>query len=167
MMIPTDDKTRGDLLVGCMPALFAYVRRLVGDREMTSDVVQEVSLRALAGGGPRDSENFLAWSCGIARNVIGSEWRRRRRVRIDQDHDEHLLDEIRDPKAAPDRIADARVSLERAMGDDSENVALLVRRYVGKVSGKTLAAELGLTPAALRMRLMRIRSSVRARRGEA
>ena len=155
------------MLVGCMPALFAYVRRLVGDREMTSDIVQEVSLRALTGDGPRDSEHFLAWSYGIARNVIGSEWRRRRRVRIDQVIDDQILDEIRDPSAAPDRIADARASLERAYGDDGENVALLVRRYVGKVSGKTLAAELGLTPAALRMRLMRIRSSVRARQGEA
>jgi hypothetical protein len=34
------------------------------------------------------------------------------------------------------------------------------------VTGKELASEMGLTPAALRMRLMRIRSSARARRDD-
>jgi RNA polymerase sigma factor (sigma-70 family) len=164
-MSSRDDKARGQMLVGCMPTLFAYVCRLVGDRETASDVVQEVSLRALAGEGPHNVENFLPWSYGIARNVIGSEWRRRRRGRIDEAFDEQSLNQLCDPKAGPEQIADARASLARALGDDGESLALLVRRYVGKVSGQALARELGLTPTALRMRLMRIRASVRARQG--
>jgi RNA polymerase sigma factor (sigma-70 family) len=165
-MSSTDDKARGQMLVGCLPALFAYVCRLVGDREIASDIVQEVSLRALAGGGPRDEKDFLPWSYGIARHVIGSEWRRRRRGRVDEAFDAEGLDQFYDPKASPDQIADARASLARALSDDGESLTLLFRRYVGNVSGKALAHELGMTPTALRMRLMRLRASARARQGD-
>lgn len=165
-MSVADDKTLGEMLVGCMPTLFAFVRRRVGDRETTNEILQEVSLRALAGEGPRDPENFLSWSLGIARHVIGMEWRRRRRIRAQQPLEEPIIDQLRDPVTSPDQRFDARVSLERALGDDAENLTLLFRRYLDNVSGKELASEMGLTPAALRMRLMRIRSSARARRGE-
>lgn len=166
-MSSADDKKLGEMLVGCMPTLFAFVRRRVGDRETANEILQEVSLRALAGEGPRDPDSFLSWSCGIARHVIGMEWRRRRRVRSEQSIEDPVLEEIRDPLASPDQRFDARASLERAIGDDSESVALLFRRYLDNVTGKELANEMGLTPAALRMRLMRIRSSARARRGDA
>jgi RNA polymerase sigma factor (sigma-70 family) len=165
-MSSSDDKKLGEMLVGCMPTLFAFVRRRVGDRETANEILQEVSLRALAGEGPRDPDSFLSWSCGIARHVIGMEWRRRRRVRAEQPLEDPILEQIRDPVASPDQRFDARASLERAIGDDSESVALLFRRYLDNVTGKELADEMGLTPAALRMRLMRIRSSARARRGD-
>ena len=97
-MSAADDKKLGEMLVGCMPTLFAFVRRRVGDRETTNEILQEVSLRALAGEGPRDPENFLSWSCGIARHVIGMEWRRRRRVRAEQPLDDPTIDELRDPR---------------------------------------------------------------------
>jgi RNA polymerase sigma factor (sigma-70 family) len=166
-MSSADDKKLGEMLVGCMPTLFAFVRRRVGDRETANEILQEVSLRALAGEGPRDPDSFLSWSCGIARHVIGMEWRRRRRVRAEQpSFDDPIIEQIRDPLASPDQRFDARASLERAIGDDGESVALLFRRYLDNVTGKELADEMGLTPAALRMRLMRIRSSARARRGD-
>ena len=165
-MSTADDKTLGEMLVGCMPTLSAFVRRRVGDLETTNEILQEVSLRALTGAGPRDPENFLSWSCGIARHVSGLEWRRRRRVRAEQPLDELLVDQLRDPVTSPDQRFDARASLERALGDDAESLALLFRRYLDNVSGKELASERGLTPAALRMRLMRIRSSARARRDD-
>ena len=165
-MSSTDDKKLGEMLVGCMPTLFAFVRRRVGDRETANEILQEVSLRALAGEGPRDPDSFLSWSCGIARHVIGMEWRRRRRVRAEQPLEEPIIDQIRDPLAAPDQRYDARASLERAIGDDSDSVALLLRRYLDNVSGKELASEMGLTPAALRMRLMRIRTLARSRRDD-
>lgn len=151
-----------ELLVSCMPALSRYVRRRVGDRDTTSEIVQEVSLRVLAGNGPRDPERFLAWTYGIARYVIQSEWRRRRRARAELTLEDPSVRRVRDPLAGPDRLADARASLKRALGN-SESAALLVRHYVG--AGKDLARELGLTPTAFRMRMMRFRSSARARHG--
>jgi len=150
-------------LIGGMPALRRYVHRRVGDRETTDEIVQEVSLRALEGDGPDDADGFLAWCYGIARHVIGLEWRRRRRARAQLTLEDPIVEGLRDPMAGPDRVVDARVSLKRALGN-SDNAALLVRHYAG--TSKDLARELGLTPTALRMRLMRFRSSARARHGE-
>jgi len=148
------------LLIGCRPALWSYVRRRVGDRDTTDEILQEVSLRALEGRGPIDADSFLAWSYGIARHVIGIEWRRRRRHRAELSLEDPCVGGIGDPLAGPDRVADARASLERVLGN-TESAALLFRRYLG--TGKALARELGLSAAALRMRVMRLRSSARAR----
>ena len=152
------------LLVDCTPALSRYVRRRVGDRDTTDEVVQEVSLRALEGRGPSDPDGFLAWCYGIARHVIGLEWRRRRRARAELTLEDPSVGGIRDPMAGPDRVVAARISLKRALGN-SESAALLVRRYAANTTGKDLARQLGLTPTALRMRMMRLRVSARARRG--
>ena len=159
----TEDSDPGEMLVGSLPTLWAYVRRRVGDRDTANEILQEVSLRALAGEGPRDPPTFVAWACGIARNVIGLEWRRRRRLRAEQPLDPSSLDEIRDPVATPDRLCDARVLLERALGADKERVALLLRRHLDNVTVVELARQLDLSPAALRMRLMRLRALARAR----
>ena len=143
-----------------MPALSRYVRGRVGDRDTTDEIVQEVSLRVLAGNGPSDPQSFLAWSYGIARHVIQMEWRWRRRVRAELTLEDPCVGGVSDPMAGPDRIADARASLKRALGS-SKTAALLVRHYVG--TGEDLARELGLTPTAFRMRMMRFRSSARVR----
>jgi RNA polymerase sigma factor (sigma-70 family) len=151
-----------------MPRLRAFVRRLVGDRETEEELLQEISLRALAGEGPGDQEFFLAWSCGIARHVIGIEWRRRRRARAELPiEDEGLADELCDPMAFPDTCVAARESLLHAMNDlDPDGLDLLVRRYILGKAGKDLAEEMELSPAALRMRLMRLRTTLKARRDE-
>jgi RNA polymerase sigma factor (sigma-70 family) len=149
----------------CMPRLRAFVHRIVGDRETENELLQEISLRALAGEGPCEADFFLAWSCGIARNVIGIEWRRRRRARAELPiEDDSVADELSDPTPCADNCVAARESLFRAMNDlDAEGLDLLVRRYILGKPGKDLADELDLTPAALRMRLMRLRSTLRAR----
>jgi DNA-directed RNA polymerase specialized sigma24 family protein len=152
------------LLIGCTPALQRYVRRRVGDSDTTDEIVQEVSLRALEGLGPGDPKSFVAWCYGIARHVIGIEWRRRRRARAELSLEDPSVGGIHDPMAGPDRVVDARVSLRRALGN-SESAALLVRHFAANGSGKDLALELGVTPTALRMRMMRLRSSARARLG--
>lgn len=164
--MPNNNQTPGVLLLDCMPRLRAFVHRLVGDRETENELLQEISLRALAGEGPGDQDFFLAWSCGIARHVIGIEWRRRRRARAELPiEDEEVADELCDPTACPDSCVAARESLLRAMNDlDADGLDLLVRRYILGKAGKDLAVELDLSPAALRMRLMRLRSTLKARR---
>jgi RNA polymerase sigma factor (sigma-70 family) len=165
--VPTN-RPPGVLLIDCMPRLRAFVRRLVGDRETEEELLQEISLRALAGEGPGDEEFFLAWSCGIARHVIGIEWRRRRRARAELPiEDEGLADELCDPMAFPDTCVAARESLLHAMNDlDPDGLDLLIRRYILGKAGKDLAEEMELSPAALRMRLMRLRTTLKARRDD-
>ncbi len=143
-------------LTECLPALAAYVRRLARDRDLANDIVQEVCLRALVGDGPRLPENALAWSRGIARHVARAEWRRRRAWQTAA-QGEDLSESVRDRRSTPEEVADARSSLARIFGRGKEEAAWLFRRH-GEAGGPTmLALELGLTPAALRMRLLRLR----------
>src|SRR5450631_2662899 len=165
-MSVTNNQTPGALLIDCMPRLRAFVHRIVGDRETENELLQEISLRALAGEGPCEADFFLAWSCGIARNVIGIEWRRRRRARAELPiEDDAVADVLFDPAAHLDNCVAARESLLQAMNDlDPEGLDLLIQRYILGKPGKDLAEELEVSPAALRMRLMRLRSALRAQR---
>jgi RNA polymerase sigma factor (sigma-70 family) len=159
-----DGKRKWELLVGCMPALRSYVRRVVGSHDAANDVVQEVSIRVLTGDGPREPGRFLAWSCGIARHVIALDWRMRRRAAAELPFEEQQMEMHSCSPWDPEQHIDARSSLARAMVDiDSEGLELLVRRYVFEESGKELADEMEQSPAAVRMRLMRLRSTLSAR----
>ena len=156
-------KRQWELLVGCMPALHSYVRRAVGSSDAANDVVQEVSVRVLTGEGPAEPGRFLAWSRGIARHVIALDWRMRRRALAETPLEEDHIEMHSYSMWDPEQHIDAR-SLARAMaGIDSDAIELLVRRYVLEESGKELADQMEQTPAAVRMRLMRLRSTLSAR----
>jgi RNA polymerase sigma factor (sigma-70 family) len=147
-----------------MPALRSYVRRAVGNHDVANEIVQEVSVRALTGDGPCEPGRFLAWSRGIARHVIALGWQMRRRAAAETPLEEEELEEHSSSRWDPEQHIEARMSLARAMVDiDSDGMELLVRRYVFEESGKALADEMGQSPAAVRMRLMRLRSMVSAR----
>lgn len=150
-----------DLLVGSLPLLSAYVRRIAGDRQTASEILQEVSVRILAGQGPDEPERFLAYCCGIARHVLARDWRMRRRARAELPLEGELLDEIRAPASDFEGRVDARAWMARVVGRvDHAGLELLVRRYVLEESGSDLADEMAQSSAALRMRLMRLRTAL-------
>src|SRR5262245_31715587 len=156
-------KTKWRLLIGSLPMLQGYVRRLVGNDEQAKEILQEVSVRMLATEGPDDPERYAAWGRGVVRHVIAHDWRMRRRARAEQPFEEDLMEEFVEPPTDPESHIDARAWVERIVGDlDSEGLQLLYRRYVLQESGKELADDLSSSPAAMRMRLMRLRSSVSA-----
>jgi RNA polymerase sigma factor (sigma-70 family) len=154
---------QAERLIRCLPMLRTYVRRLVGDSDTASEVLQNVSVTILTTtGSPTDVGGFSAWCRGVARNVAAYELRSRRRL-------QHILPVGDDLAEAPDPIADpednaaSRTNLERLTGHlDPTAFELLYRRYVLGESAKDLATELAQSPAALRMRLMRLRSHLRA-----
>jgi RNA polymerase sigma factor (sigma-70 family) len=74
-----DDARRWLLLESCMPMLRSYVRRLLKNDEIASDIVQEVSLSILSSRAPDETGRFAAWSRGVARHVVSREVRKRRR----------------------------------------------------------------------------------------
>ncbi len=165
-MDDADARLRGELLVGALPAVRAFVHRLIREREAAEEILQEVSLRALAGEAPCDRDCFVAWTCGIARHVIGRYWRTRRRARAELPLESSDVEMMCDPVACPDERIDARESLRQVLGAvDDGGVALLIRRYVLDEPATSMANTLAQTPAALRMRLMRLRSSLRAHVG--
>jgi RNA polymerase sigma factor (sigma-70 family) len=161
----TPDQRRAERLIRCLPMLRAYVRRLVGDSEVARDVLQNVSVTILTiAESPADIAGFSAWSRGVARNVAAYELRSRRRAQTVLPVGDDLAD-APDPLAGPEDNAASRNKLQRLAGGlDPQAIELLFRRYVLGESAKDLANELAQSPAALRMRLMRLRTLLRANR---
>jgi len=159
----SDRERQWKLLVDYMPALRDYVRRLVGDREAASEVFQEASLQILMSDGPiDDGERFLAWCRGVARYVAADHARARRRIDQELPFEDDLQDTPQ-PYTDPESHIDARKTLERAAVDfEPDSVELLVRRYVLGETGEELAGERAQSSAAVRMRLMRLRATLRA-----
>jgi RNA polymerase sigma factor (sigma-70 family) len=155
---------RAERLEEHLPSLLSYVRRLVGDAEIARDVMQNVSVTILtAHEAPTNGPQFAAWCRGVARNVAAYERRVRRRSQSIVPEDE--LDQDRpDPETNPEESTNSRTmlrSLVRELGIDE--FELLVRRYVLEEDSNELASELEQSPAALRMRLMRLRAILRHR----
>jgi RNA polymerase sigma factor (sigma-70 family) len=164
----TNAKSQWELLVDNLPLLHAHVRRMVGDRETASEILQEVSLRILVGDAPSDPDRFLAWSWGVVRNVVRLDWRTRKRARTELSLDSSVVDEMHARAPDPEGHIDARASVARIVDRmDDEGLELLIRRYVLEETSTELADDLAQSPAALRMRLMRLRSNARRTRREA
>ncbi len=163
MSQPPRPQTKWRLLVGALPMLQAYVRRLADNDEQAKEILQEVSVRMLTTEGPDDPERYGAWARGVVRHVMAHDWRMRRRARAEQPFEEDMMEDFVEPPSDPEAHLDARAWIERIVDDlDSEGLELLYRRYVLQESGKELADDLASSPAAMRMRLMRLRSSVSA-----
>ena len=151
--------SRVSLLVTCLPMLTSYVRRLAGSQQVAADILQESIVRILATEGSFVAQDFPAWCCGVARHVMASDWRTRQRALAEQSLAGDAVDEISSADSDPDGRVDARAFLKRAsQAIDEEGLQLLIRRYVLEETGSELAEDLGQTSAALRMRLMRLRT---------
>jgi DNA-directed RNA polymerase specialized sigma24 family protein len=136
--------------------LRSYVSELSEDAESASDVFQEVILRLLSEHtGPEELAEFAEHSRRVALEVAKGTWRGSSELPLDE--------EPLDPWLDPERAVDTRESLQRAihhLGDDA--LELLVRRYILGENARELANGRSQSPAALRVRLMRLRSSARA-----
>lgn len=154
---------RWEHLRGCFPMLRGYVRRLVRDDESAQEVMQETCFRVLRSEvAPDDRERFSAWCRGVARHVAAREHRKSRRDAGELVSEEEA-DKTPDPRGTPENYVYACEKLAQAAVDlDNDGVELLVRRYVYEETVRDLADERALSPAALRMRLMRLRSALRA-----
>jgi len=158
-------KSHWDLLVASVPMLREFVRRHVAGSEAADEILQEVSLRILTSEGPSDCHHFLAWSRAIARYVLVRDYRMRKRAGTELPLDDESASEVCRHVTDPEGDVDARTGVARVIGAlDSEGIELLVRRHVLEQTGKELADELAQSPAAMRMRLMRLRSTARVAR---
>lgn len=79
-----------DLYQAYYPRLFAFVYSRVGNADTAKDLAAEVFERAYTKGDEvRKAEAYGAWLFAIAKNIITSHYRRRRR-------DEDMLERMRD-----------------------------------------------------------------------
>jgi RNA polymerase sigma-70 factor, ECF subfamily len=144
---------------------YTLALRLTGDEEDARDVVQESYLRAYRGLRRfRGDAQFSTWLYRITANCASTELGRRARHR----HDE-LDDELTDPALSgasePELAADNAVlrdRLEHALAELAPRLrAVVVLRDVYDMPHQAIAAELGISVSAAKVRLHRARRQLR------
>lgn len=141
---------------------YTLARRLTGNDEDASDVVQETYLRAWKGMKRfRGDAQFSTWLYRITANSSYTLMRKRRRHRH-----EAIGDDIADtpepsPAADPAAMADAsalRDELATAVGELPQKLrAVIVLRDVYGLAHDEIADELGISVSAAKVRLHRAR----------
>jgi RNA polymerase sigma-70 factor (ECF subfamily) len=157
--IRAGDDDAFETLVGQYQApLFRYLRGFVGDAEHARDLVQETFLRAFRSLGSLDDPGLLrSWLYRIAHNLACSALRRRRLVSWLP-----LLAAHRSSAPSPDRSAIESARVEETLSRiPAEQRAPLLLHLVAGFSYTEIAALLGVTEGAVRMRISRGRTAFR------
>jgi len=138
----------------------------VRSTETARDLAQEVALRVWTHlGDLREARTFRAWIRRIAANAARDHLRRMA-VRREESLDAALdLAGDEDPHLDAQRMAEIRLMLAALDFEDQETVELLVARAEG-TPVDDLAARVGASSGALKMRLVRARRRLQKRLGE-
>jgi len=141
---------------------------VLGNADAAGDAVQDAFLRAWQRlADLKEPGSFATWLCGIVRNLAIDACRRNRHIKISLDapghdalsivdtrHDGDPLDEL-DRRERHELVAAALQSL-----DDVTRPAVVLRYYDG-LSSKEIGEALGMSPAAVDMRLSRARQQLK------
>jgi RNA polymerase sigma-70 factor, ECF subfamily len=141
--------------------VYAYVLSLLPQRADAEDVAQQTALILWRKREQYDaSRDFLPWAFGVARFEVRRRLRQRQSKQVG-----FSLDMIEELAAAPEHIevemGDQRLALESCLGELKKEQRQLVERcYQGDESIKSIAVTLATSPAALYMRLQRLRKVI-------
>jgi RNA polymerase sigma-70 factor, ECF subfamily len=146
---------------------YTLAYRLTGDEEDARDVVQEAYLRAYRGLKRfRGEAQFTTWLYRITANCASSTLGKRARHRHDVlDDDDDIVDVSArvDPAEQADRGA-VRDRVKQALAELPPRLrAVVVLRDVYDLSHEAIAAELGISESAAKVRLHRARRKLRER----
>lgn len=144
--------------------IFGYIGSLLPASADHEDVYQQTCMALWRKRHSYDpTRPFFAWSCGFARNEVLKHVRDSRPGVVY--FSEKLLEEL-DALATADGAQESHeearhTALETCLGELHERQRSLVERcYKGVESIKAVAAEMAISPAALTMRLQRIRHAL-------
>jgi RNA polymerase sigma-70 factor (ECF subfamily) len=145
---------------------FTLAVRLTGNEEDARDVTQEAYLRAYRGlSGFRGDAQFSTWMYRVTANCAATHLGRRNRHRHEQLPDASELIDLRsdvDPELRSD-AADLRDRLLVALDSLPPKLrAVVVLRDVYELSHEAIAAELGISTTAAKVRLHRARHKLRS-----
>ncbi|WP_201153750.1 sigma-70 family RNA polymerase sigma factor [Rhodothalassium salexigens] len=147
--------------------IYRFLCRRLGDEQDARDVLQAFSLRVLTRYGElRDTDRLRGWMSRILHTVLTDHYRAgQRRGRL---HDRLAAEPGADDRAepAPDDALDGAVCacLYTLLPTLRPAEADLIRRLdLLEEPRAAVAADLGITPAALRVRLHRARQALRTR----
>jgi RNA polymerase sigma-70 factor (ECF subfamily) len=163
----TGDREAFDALVGrTYVETFSLACRLVGDEHDARDVVQESYLRAYRGLRRfRGEAQFTTWLYRITANCASTHLGRRSRHRheeLDDEIAEGHAGGATDPEAAAE-AGDLRQRLQLALSSLPPRLrAVVVLRDVYDLPHEAIAAELGISVSAAKVRLHRARRRLRS-----
>ncbi len=147
--------------------VYTLAYRLTGNEDDARDVAQEAYLRAFRSLKRfRGDARFSTWMYRITANCASSHLSRRSRGRHEElSDDDNVLDER--PESDPESMAEAGVLRDRvtaALADLPPILrAVVVLRDVYDLPHDAIAAELGITESAAKVRLHRARRKMRER----
>jgi RNA polymerase sigma-70 factor (ECF subfamily) len=138
--------------------LFGYIVTLVLDRDDAEDIFQETCLALWKNRQECDLQrDFMPWACGFAKNKVREYFRQRQRC--EKSFGDDLLEQLIDTRLALEDALDARAqALSECLGKLTQRQRQLVEKgYTARRTIKAVAEEMEIAPAALTMRLRRIR----------
>jgi len=164
-----DPDAAGELVRSTWASTYTLAFRLTGNEEDARDVTQEAYLRALRGLPRfRGEARFSTWLYRVTANCARDHLERGRRSR----HDPLDLEQIEGASLA-DRHSEYDPEASASAGDERALVAeallrlpwrlrqVVVLRDIYDLSHKSIAAELGTSEAAAKVRLQRARKRLR------
>lgn len=145
--------------------IYALAYRLTGNRDDAGDVVQDAYVRAYrAIRRFRGDSSFSTWMYRITSNCASTHLSRRTRQRTEELSDDVSIVDLR-PEQDPSLRAEAAVlrhHIDRAIRALPERLRqVVVLRDLHDLSHSEIAAELGITTSAAKVRLHRARQRLR------
>ena len=141
---------------------------VVGNADAAGDVVQDAFLRAWERlGDLKEPARFATWLCGITRNLAIDVRRRGKHLKLATDMSPGDAVELDDGRVVSDpsdeldrREQNLRVAAALQSLDEVTRPAVILRYYDG-LSSKEIGEILGMSPAAVDMRLSRGRQQLK------
>lgn len=148
------------LLTAIQLKLLNYIAMLLGDPHAAANVLQETNLVLWRKAKEfQCGSNFSAWAHQVAYWQVQAYVRDRRRDR--HVFDESLIEQLAKHEPEADLGIDVRLALRHCLSQVSpRNLNLLRKRYEGGQSIATMADQLGKTPSAIKVGLMRLRKAL-------
>lgn len=141
----------------------SFIRSRVGSLEEAEEILQMAYLRSLEKGDQvRDDSSVVSWFFSVIRHAIADHFRGRGREKLEQAEPgwwERVESEAH-AAAQESAVGCVRVALRALRPDDAELIEAVDLK--GQEIG-TVADGLGVSPAALSVRLFRARAALRAR----
>lgn len=145
--------------------LWAYLARMTGNQSEADDILQEAYYRFYRAGAGHDSESHRRNSLfQIATNIVRDTARKaRRHTDVPLEDDDTLSSIPRSTAPMPERQAEIRTDLRRAMEQlDSVQREMLWLAYAQGASHEEIAEILGLRAISIRTMLLRARRKLAA-----
>jgi len=156
-----DERAFGRLVERYKKMVFATAVAITRDFDEAHDIAQEVFLRAWFGlNGLKEASSWPGWLRMIARNRARTWLRRRQRQPLPERLNADIADSADSPERRAEKAERRRLVLAALDQLPEDRRQALMLHYMEELSTPQMAAQLGITEAAVRQRLRRARQQM-------